>query len=45
MISKMKNENNQIAIPGFYDKVQILSDEERADIARAPFSLKSIRRH
>ena len=40
MISKMKNEKNQIAIPGFYEKVHVLSDEERADIARAPFSLE-----
>ena len=40
MISKMKNEKNQIAIPGFYEKVHVLSDKERADIARAPFSLE-----
>ena len=40
MISKMKNEKNQIVIPGFYEKVHVLSDEERADIARAPFSLE-----
>ena len=40
MIAKMKNENNQITIPGFYDNVIDLSVEERADIARAPFSLE-----
>ncbi|MDG1719216.1 MAG: dipeptidase, partial [Flavobacteriales bacterium] len=39
MISKMKDENNHIAIPKFYDNVVDLSEEERADIARAPFSL------
>lgn len=39
MIAKMKDENNHIAIPGFYDNVIELSAEERADIARAPFSL------
>ena len=39
MISKMKNENNHIAIPKFYDNVLELSAEEREDIARAPFSL------
>ena len=38
MIAKMKNHHNQIVIPGFYDNVQNLSDEERSDIARAPFS-------
>ena len=39
MIAKMKDKNNHITIPGFYDNVVELSDEERADIARAPFSL------
>jgi acetylornithine deacetylase/succinyl-diaminopimelate desuccinylase-like protein len=39
MIAKMKDENNHIAIPKFYDNVIELSVEERADIARAPFSL------
>ena len=39
MIAKMKDENNHISIPGFYDNVIELSAEERADIARAPFSL------
>ena len=40
MIAKMKDENNHIAIPGFYDNVIELSSEERVDIARAPFSLE-----
>ena len=39
MISKMKDENNHIIIPGFYDNVIELSLKEREDIARAPFSL------
>jgi len=39
MIAKMKDENNHIAIPKFYDNVVELSAEEREDIARAPFSL------
>ena len=39
MIAKMKDENNYITIPGFYDNVIKLSNEERAEIARAPFSL------
>ena len=39
MIAKMKDENNHITIPKFYDNVVELSAEERADIARAPFSL------
>jgi acetylornithine deacetylase/succinyl-diaminopimelate desuccinylase-like protein len=39
MIAKMKDENNYILIPGFYDNVKELSNEERAEMARAPFSL------
>lgn len=38
MIASLKDENNHISIPGFYDKVEDASDEERALIAKAPFS-------
>ena len=44
MIAKMKDENHYITIPGFYDNVVALSTEERADIARAPFSLDSYKK-
>jgi len=44
MIAKMKDENNQITIPGFYDNVVELSIEEREDIARAPFSLDAYKK-
>ena len=44
MIAKMKDENNHITIPGFYDNVVELSVEERADIARAPFSLDAYKK-
>ncbi len=40
MIAAMHDENNHITIPGFYDKVQIISDEERAEMAKAPFDLE-----
>lgn len=39
MIAKMKDEKNHITIPGFYDDVEILSAQERAEMAKAPFSL------
>ena len=39
MIASLHDENNHITIPGFYDKVEDLSDEERAEMAKAPFSL------
>lgn len=38
MIASMHDENNHITIPGFYDKVVELSQEERAEMAKAPFS-------
>jgi acetylornithine deacetylase/succinyl-diaminopimelate desuccinylase-like protein len=38
MIASLHDENGKITIPGFYDKVVELSDEERAEMAKAPFS-------
>lgn len=37
MIASMHDENNHITIPGFYDKVQELSKEERDALNAAPF--------
>ena len=39
MIASLHDENNHITIPGFYDNVEELSKEERAEMAKAPFSL------
>jgi len=41
MIASLHDENNHITIPGFYDKVEELSAEERAKMAEAPFSLEN----
>ncbi|MCH2224344.1 MAG: dipeptidase [Crocinitomicaceae bacterium] len=38
MIASLHDENNHITIPGFYDRVVDLTDEERAEMAKAPFS-------
>ena len=38
MIASLTDENNHICIPGFYDDVQEVSDTERAEMAKAPFS-------
>ncbi len=43
MIASLKDENNHITIPGFYDKVVELTKEERAKIAQAPFELEKYR--
>lgn len=39
MIASLHDGNNHITIPGFYDKVEELSQEERTEMAKAPFSL------
>ncbi len=39
MIASLHDENNHITIPGFYDKVIEASQEERNEMAKAPFSL------
>jgi len=39
MIAALHDENNHITIPGFYDKVEEASKEERSKMAEAPFSL------
>jgi len=44
MIATLKNKDNYITIPGFYDKVVELSEQERKDMARAPFSLKNYKK-
>ena len=40
MIASLQDDNNHITIPGFYDNVENLSAEERAEMAKAPFSLE-----
>jgi len=41
MIASLHDENNHITIPGFYDKVEDLSQEERAEMAKAPFDINA----
>lgn len=44
MIAKLKDDKNHILIPRFYDDVEILSAEERAEMAKAPFSLDAYKK-
>jgi acetylornithine deacetylase/succinyl-diaminopimelate desuccinylase-like protein len=44
MIASLTDENNHITIPGFYDNVEELSTEERAEMAKAPFSLENYKK-
>ncbi|MBC2844261.1 dipeptidase [Winogradskyella flava] len=44
MIATLHDDNNHITIPGFYDNVEHLSESERAEMAKAPFSLDSYKK-
>lgn len=45
MIASLQNEKGEITIPGFYDKVETLSDEYRAKMNQAPFNLDEYKKH
>jgi acetylornithine deacetylase/succinyl-diaminopimelate desuccinylase-like protein len=45
MIAGMKDENNHITIPGFYEDVLEVSTEDRAAMAKTPFSLDEYKSH
>lgn len=44
MIASMKDENNHITIPGFYDNVEVVSTEERVEMNKAPFSIENYKK-
>ncbi len=44
MIASMHDENNRITIPGFYDKVIELSQDEREELNKAPFNLEDYKK-
>lgn len=44
LIASLHDENNKITIPGFYDDVIEISMEERAAMAKAPFSLENYKK-
>lgn len=39
LIASLTDEDNRITIPGFYDDVEFVTPEERAEMAKAPFNL------
>jgi len=41
MISSLHDKNNKITIPGFYDKVLLISEDERKEMSKAPFKKQS----
>ncbi len=44
MISSLTDENNKITIDGFYDDVIEIPQNERAEMAKAPFSLENYKK-
>ncbi|MBW2962559.1 dipeptidase [Mesonia aestuariivivens] len=44
MIASLHDENNHITIPGFYDKVEELTQKERAKMGEAPFDLENYKK-
>lgn len=44
MIASLHDEHNRITVEGFYDKVLPVSDDERAGMAKAPFSLEEYKK-
>ena len=44
MIASLTDENNRVTIPGFYDDVLEVSDEERTEMAKAPFNLETYKK-
>ena len=45
MIGSLQNEKGEILIPGFYDKVEVLSQEYREKMNKAPFDLSRYKEH
>jgi len=44
MIASLKDEDNHITIPGFYDEVVELTEQEREELGRAPFNEEAYKR-
>ncbi len=44
MINKLKDEHNHVTIPGFYDKVIEISENERTELNKAPFNIEEYKK-
>jgi len=45
MIASLHDENNYITIPGFYDDVEVLNENQRKAMAATPFNLEEYKQH
>ena len=44
MIASLHDEKNRITIPNFYEDVEIISENERKDMAKAPFNIEDYKK-
>jgi acetylornithine deacetylase/succinyl-diaminopimelate desuccinylase-like protein len=44
LIASMTDQDNKVVIPGFYDDVMVVSDEERALLGKAPFDAEEYKK-
>lgn len=44
MIAKLQDEDGRITVPGFYDKVEVVSEEERIEMNKAPFNVEDYKK-
>ncbi len=44
MIASMHDENNHVTVEGFYDKVDTVSESDRAEMAKTPFDLSAYKK-
>jgi acetylornithine deacetylase/succinyl-diaminopimelate desuccinylase-like protein len=45
LIADLHDDQGHVTLPGFYDKVRKIDDEERAELARLPFDDAFLRKH
>jgi acetylornithine deacetylase/succinyl-diaminopimelate desuccinylase-like protein len=45
LIADLHDENGHVTLPGFYDKVREIDEEERAELARLPFDEEFLLKH
>ncbi len=44
ILAQLQDADNKVTIPGFYDGVEELTQEERAEMAKAPFSIENYKK-
>ena len=45
VLAQLKDKSGTVKIPGFYDDVRALTEEERAEFRRLPFDEKGVKKH